>query len=62
MAVHIKDHELQQQLILLSQTLYGENKNNLFKGEDLWRSLSNYLSIKVCKKSKNCDLPPINPN
>lgn len=57
----VRDPVLKKQLSLLSQVLYSQGKNRRWQGDALWRSVRAYTHKKSAGKSKNSELPPINP-
>jgi hypothetical protein len=55
------DAALKKQLFILSECLYSQESEPVWKGEGLSRSISIYLRMKTLTKQKGGGLPPINP-
>ncbi|EHL32423.1 hypothetical protein LDG_5379 [Legionella drancourtii LLAP12] len=57
----ITDASLKKQVQILSQALYQDAGKNLWRGDELWRSVQNLKQTTYSAKNKTTILPPINP-
>lgn len=57
----VGDASLKKQVQILSQVLYQDAEKNLWRGDELWRSVQNLKQTTYPTKNKTAILPPINP-
>lgn len=57
----ISEASLKKQVQILSQILYQDTEKNLWRGDELWRSVQSLKQTAYNAKNKTAILPPINP-
>ena len=57
----VHDKDFKNELLILSEVLYGQGKKNNWQGMSLWLSFMAFKRKKIIIKAQKKELPPINP-